>query len=281
MVARGSYAADYTDMPVVGSDTYNIDLDKYNQSVGASIVMQIQTQLDTMVHSIVTSINDVLSPLKEITIVNDEGETETIRVLDTDKALIGDDDNETVAAELFSRRSVSRFTETTVTLEDGSSQTVMRYNEEDESDPYSLYTISQLTVNPEIVKDPSKIPTKNNADSGKYGGFAYEEWADMADSVHASVGVLDPNSTTTYNVFEYYSAMVTELASTGSVWSGIVDNQEITVNTTYNERQNVMGVSTDEELSNLIIYQQSYNASSRYITTVAEMLEYLIETLGG
>jgi flagellar hook-associated protein 1 FlgK len=42
-----------------------------------------------------------------------------------------------------------------------------------------------------------------------------------------------------------------------------------------------MGVSTDEELSNLIKYQQCYNASSRYITTISEMLEYLIEKLGG
>ena len=62
---------------------------------------------------------------------------------------------------------------------------------------------------------------------------------------------------------------------------GIIDNQNITVNTIDNERQNVMGVSTEEELSNMIKYQQCYNASSRYITTVAQMLEYLIERLGG
>lgn len=285
MVARGNYAANYTDMPSEDSPTYSQDLEEYNQSIGASVVMQIQTQIDTLVHSIVTSVNDVLSPLKEITIKDANGDTSTIRILDKEKALIGDDEDETMGAELFSRRSVERYTEQMVNVvnEDGSisPQTVLVYNEEDPSDPYSLYTINQLEVNPEVQKDPSKIPTKNNLTSGKYGGFAHEEWLEMADSIHNTVGVLDPNSSTTYNVFGYYTEMVSELGTIGNIWSGIVDNQETTVTTIFNERQDVMGVSTDEELSNLIMYQQCYNASSRYITTVAEMLEYLIERLGG
>ena len=86
---------------------------------------------------------------------------------------------------------------------------------------------------------------------------------------------------TTYDIKHFYVGMVTELGTQGNVWNGIIDNQNITVNTIDNERQNVMGVSTEEELSNMIKYQQCYNASSRYITTVAEMLEYLIERLGG
>ena len=40
-----------------------------------------------------------------------------------------------------------------------------------------------------------------------------------------------------------------------------------------------MGVSTDEELADLIKYQQCYNASSRYITVVDEMIEHLLTRL--
>ena len=36
----------------------------------------------------------------------------------------------------------------------------------------------------------------------------------------------------------------------------------------------------EEELTNMIRFQSAYNASSRYVTTVADMLEYLIEKLG-
>jgi flagellar hook-associated protein 1 FlgK len=45
-------------------------------------------------------------------------------------------------------------------------------------------------------------------------------------------------------------------------------------------RTQVTGVSSEEELSNMIRFQSAYNASSRYVTAVAEMLEYLIMKLG-
>ncbi len=45
------------------------------------------------------------------------------------------------------------------------------------------------------------------------------------------------------------------------------------------ERQRIMGVSSDEELSDLIKFQQCFNASSRYITVVDEMIEHLITHL--
>ena len=40
-----------------------------------------------------------------------------------------------------------------------------------------------------------------------------------------------------------------------------------------------MGVSGDEELTNMIKYQSAYNASSRYINVISEMLEHIINTL--
>lgn len=294
MVARGNYAANYTDVPQKPEKEnfateaefnsamaqYNQDLKVYNEGIGVSVVMQIQSQIDTLVHSIVTSVNNALSPLKEVQATLADGTTATIRILDKEKALIGDDENETMGAELFTRRGTERFTIETVTI-DGVSQEVYRYNEEDPEDVYTQYTIGQLIVNPTVQRDPSALPTKNSRESGKYGGFAHEEWLEMADTIHETVGVLNPNSMTTYNVFGYYTQMVSELSTMGNIWFGIVSNQEITVTTAFNERQNVMGVSTDEELSNLIKFQQCYNASSRYITTVAQMLEYLIERLGG
>ena len=44
--------------------------------------------------------------------------------------------------------------------------------------------------------------------------------------------------------------------------------------------EQVVGVSTDEELSNMIKFQNAYNASSRYINVISEMLEHIISTLG-
>ena len=313
MVARGNYAATYVNVPqkpveddfktggVLDTDAYNRamskfndDLEVYNKTIGASVVMTIQSELDTLVHGIVTTVNDVLCPNKEIQIEvedRDEGgnvtgtHLETIRVLDEENALIGDDANRTMGTELFSRRGIDRYTEEEVTVvkEDGSTSTqkVYRYNEEDPSDVYSMYTIGQLVTNPVVARDSSTLPTMySDAHDGK-DGYANNELLAIAQSFEEKIGTLNPNSLTAYDIKHFYDGMVSELGTQGNIWNGIIENQNTTVHTLDTERQNVMGVSSDEELSNLIKYQQCYNASSRYITTVAQMLEYLIERLGG
>jgi len=41
-------------------------------------------------------------------------------------------------------------------------------------------------------------------------------------------------------------------------------------------RQSISGVNVDEELANMIRYQQGYNAAARFITTVNSMLDVLM-----
>lgn len=47
-----------------------------------------------------------------------------------------------------------------------------------------------------------------------------------------------------------------------------------------NERQAISGVSMDEELSRMVMYQHSYNASARMVNTMDEMLDTIINRLG-
>ena len=47
-----------------------------------------------------------------------------------------------------------------------------------------------------------------------------------------------------------------------------------------NRKKQVSGVSLDEEMTNLIKFQQAYNASARVISTVNSMLDTLINQLG-
>ena len=145
----------------------------------------------------------------------------------------------------------------------------------------SLYTTQQIQINPEVTKDPSKIPTKYNDQSPMKGGYSNEAILQVAKNFDLSMGTLDPNSQTEYDVTHYYSGIVGNLATVTNVWSGIVENQDLTVNKVNDERLDVMGVSSDEELSDLIKFQRCYDASSRYITVIDEMLEHLITRLGG
>ncbi len=91
---------------------------------------------------------------------------------------------------------------------------------------------------------------------------------------------LSPNSLTEYDYNGYYTALVGDIATTGQKLRTVSTNQGAMVNSIDNLRQQTLGVSTDEELSNLIMYQHSYNASARYISVIDEMIEHIIERLG-
>ena len=60
----------------------------------------------------------------------------------------------------------------------------------------------------------------------------------------------------------------------------MMDNEESLAKGLDNKRQEIMGVSSDDELGNMIKYQQAYNAASRYVNVVSEMIESLINNTG-
>jgi flagellar hook-associated protein 1 FlgK len=55
-----------------------------------------------------------------------------------------------------------------------------------------------------------------------------------------------------------------------------VSNQSAVAQMLQNQRDSVSGVSLEEEMSNLITFQQAYAASSKIITTVDQMLQTVI-----
>ncbi|MCL2719279.1 MAG: flagellar hook-associated protein FlgK [Lachnospiraceae bacterium] len=91
---------------------------------------------------------------------------------------------------------------------------------------------------------------------------------------------LNPNTQTKVNLAGYYNSMISQVANTASVYREITKNQQLTVEQVAAAREMVIGVSTDEELSFMIQFQNAFNASSRYINVISEMLEHVISTLG-
>ena len=60
----------------------------------------------------------------------------------------------------------------------------------------------------------------------------------------------------------------------------MVNNQETLLNELENKRQSVSGVSLDEEMTNMIKFQHAYNAASRYITTIDEAIDVIVNRMG-
>ncbi len=91
---------------------------------------------------------------------------------------------------------------------------------------------------------------------------------------------LNPNLTRKTSVLDYYSDLVEQVTNSSSVAQAVYSAQETTVESAANARTEVLGVSSDEELQFMIMYQNAFNASSRYITTVNDMLESIINSFG-
>lgn len=293
-------------------EKYKTALDEYNRNIAPCIMMQTQGQFDKLIHDVVTAINDVLCPNIEVTedsiknLVEKKGGTaqtgmKVVMPDGTEMALDGDmlmldeigastgmDENKTIGEALFNRKSTERYTIASLTDAagneikdaDGNPIKVYVYNKEYESDNYSLFTIDEIEMNEKILQDYSKIPLSYNKYSGLLGGYDMETANELLHLWDQKGLKLDPNSITTYNFADYYAALTSEIAYKGNLYNEIAVNQQDVTNTLDNKRQEVAGTSSDEELTNLIKYQHAYNASSRYINVINEMLEHIITRLG-
>ncbi len=158
------------------------------------------------------------------------------------------------------------------------------YMRDENGNPYTIfntvtdipdYTIENIIINGEIKQAPSMLGFIK--DDAKVD----QETADALKELFTSEEhTLNPNVKTTTNFINYYNNLVSQVATTGDVLRGISENQQLTVSNISDAREQILGVSSDEELSNMIMFQNAYNASSRYINVISELLEHIINTLG-
>lgn len=333
LTARGTYFANYADMPVLpeksdyynedgvldedGEEAYNIAMAEYNNSVyeynntvGNSIIMKVEAQFDKLVNGIINMINSVFCP--EITIsgldisgTDTNGEAVELnsetqyKILDVNECPVGADDDASVGNELFERKGTKRYTVITLDEqiyssehvdEDGNEIGLARdngdgtfslyvYNEENLNDVSTMYTLSNLKMNDDILANYSLLGVKSNESKGLNGAYDQDIYKTLISNWSEEFAVLNPNKLTKYSFSEYYTEMVGELATQGDAWNDIVENQTKQTASIEDKRQQVSGVSTDEELTSLLMYQHAYNAASRYINVIDEMLQHIIERL--
>ncbi len=288
ILARGSGTYNYTDMPVKpdssDTDTYPLgetdpqyiaDLAEYEDKMDAydeissSAIGKVMTEFDQLFHGIVTQINDILSPNKTVTL---EDGTK-VKVLDEDNCSYGA--NGEIGVELFSRKAIDRYTKQTLTLEDGTTAEYYVYNEEDPNSTNTLYTLGNVKINDDVLKDESILPMTT-----KQGDADHDRALALVNAWTSSFARLNPVDASDVDYQTYYTQMLGDIANLGSVYKASEDALDTTTTYLDNERQKVAGVSSDEELTNMIRFQSAYNASSRYFTVVSDMLDYLLAQLG-
>jgi len=78
----------------------------------------------------------------------------------------------------------------------------------------------------------------------------------------------------------YYNQRMTALGSAAETMDSKVEAQDEVMVQVQEWRQSTAGVNWNEELTNMIMFQQGYSACSRCLTTMDEMLDRLINSTG-
>lgn len=263
LLARGDHRADYSD--IAGGDY---------DSISQSVTMNIQAEFDQMIHNVVTAVNDILAKAAGVTggdlTLQDGTVLKDVKYVESDPEgyMRGEDGR---PLQMFTKITTDGYEK--VTGADGKEYWV--YQEEDLSRPETMYTIKNLRINKELMQNPSKL------------GFMKEDGSvDMVTAEALKNAFTEENYTLNPNIkkkttfIDYYTDLVSQVANSGYIYRSIYENQMTTVEAANSAREQVIGVSSDEELSNMIKFQNAYNASSRYINVISEMLEHLISTLG-
>jgi flagellar hook-associated protein 1 FlgK len=74
----------------------------------------------------------------------------------------------------------------------------------------------------------------------------------------------------------FYTDVVTAVGAAVADAGRLADSQELLVSQLETQRSSVSGVSVDEELINLIAYQQAYVAATRVVSAADQMMQELL-----
>jgi len=83
-----------------------------------------------------------------------------------------------------------------------------------------------------------------------------------------------------FNYDEFYRNLISDLGNKGQEAATATDAQKLLVDQIEYRRQAISAVSMDEEMSNLIRFEHSYNAAARIVNVMDEMLEVIVNKIG-
>ena len=220
----------------------------YTYDISQSVIMNVQAEFDQLIHNVVTAINEVLS-----------------EAADPVSGYLTNEDGSPI--QLFQKIATDGY----VWNED---EGTWEYMQENEWDANTLYSVMNLKINKELMQTPTKLGFIKED-----GEVDYDTIEIMKQKFTEESNTLNPNVKKKTNFVDYYGDLISQVANSGSVYKSILTNQQETVNATFTAREQVIGVSTDDELTYMVKFQNAYNASSRYINVIDEMLEHLINAL--
>lgn len=128
-----------------------------------------------------------------------------------------------------------------------------------------------IAVNKVLKDDPSKVAASTEPDQEGNGKNA------VLLAAVKTTSILGLGNAT---VQSFYQSLIGKLGVDGEQANRLAETTAVKQLTIANNRASVSSVSLDEEMTNMIIFQQAYNASARMITVVDETLDKIINGMG-
>lgn len=301
LYARGENYGEYEYLDTEAQANFSQKFkDKYAYSkIDDCVVAETQAEVTYLLHKVILAMNDIMVPNKtmsadeiqaaagngatSITAYDANGKeyqiTSSTKILDAENCNVGAD-KKIPPEELFVRDNCERYTEVTYTDQNGDTQTLYVYNEEDEYDTNTLYKIGNVSINPDLLKEVTKMPVyRQNGTADSNGAVDMSLGTKITAAWQQTSMVIAPDDTVPCNFEDYYDKIIDRLGISGNVYYTASQTMSATVASVDNQRQQVIGVSSDEELTNMIKYQSAYNAASRYITVISEMTDTIVSGL--
>ena len=223
--------------------------ENYTNSISQSVIMNVQAEFDRLIHNVTTTMNKILAEAADA--AYEAGDTTYLR------------DANGNPIQIFQKIATAAY--------DADGNLIP----EDENNINSLYTIDNLKINQKLMQRPTLLGFVREDGSVDFDTMTKMKQAFMAES-----NTLNPYVKKYSNFVDYYGDLISQVANSGSVYESILTNQQETVDSTFSAREQIIGVSSDEEMTNMVKFQNAYNASSRYINVIDEMLEHILNTLG-
>lgn len=140
---------------------------------------------------------------------------------------------------------------------------------------FNGYDSSAIALNPAITGNTDNIAAATiDSTTGDYSIGDNENALALADLQIQNVDIGGQSGT----FDDYYNALVGEIGITARGYNRDYDFSQNMVNQLSQLRDSVSGVSLDEEMANLIKYQQAYAAAARLIQASNEMMQTLLSS---
>lgn len=128
---------------------------------------------------------------------------------------------------------------------------------------FDSYSRGKLQINSRIVNDTNKIAVSSDGSAGN------------AEYAVALADIKNQDIFGGLNIMQYYGNIVNDIGNAANSAKSLSESTDLVIQQLETQKDSITAVSIDEEMTNILKYQKSYNASAKLIQMANEVMDVL------